>query len=152
MNQSESLTTYCLLHSSESPQLIVSVLLEDTRVEHRLPIKGTTSTVPGGRGDTVVPRCSEGCCDIIPSVCTATTSASLGSRGYARTHTRARALVHGRARIAQHRFNRNQSTSESVRRNATWSSIHAALSRARTRTRGNTRGKSTRSPASRWAL
>lgn len=61
-----------------------------------------------------------------------------------RTH--AHACVHGRPRSAQHRFNRNQSTISRSWRGATRSARRRSLdprglSRARTRIRGNTRGK-----------
>ena len=104
-------------------------------------------------------RVSGGCCDIIiPSVYIASVSAStIAGESLLRTH--AHACIHGRPRSAQHRFNRNQSTiSRSLSRcSATrcCSSDPRGLSRARTRIRGNTRGKPKPKPAcpgSRWAL
>ena len=96
---------------------------------------------------------SGGCCDIIiPSVYIASVSVSTTS-GESLLRTHAHACVHGRPRSAQHRFNRNQSTiSRSLSRcNATrcCSSDPRGLSRARTRIRGNTRGKPKPKPVAR---
>lgn len=75
-------------------------------------------------------------------------SASTASGEPPPLRTHAHACVHGRPRSAQHRFNRNQSTISRSRCGATRSRSldPRGLSRARTRIRGNTRGKSKPKP------
>jgi len=59
--------------------------------------------VPGRRGDTVVPQCSEGCCDIIPSRGVYRDDQREPRKSWLRTHAHARVRARARPRPGAHR-------------------------------------------------